>query len=214
MKSVLAGAGCATVLVLAGVVGWTYREQLTEAYRAFRGMAPSTEEVVAAGPGRASVEALASARRKHERMSRADGPELISLSAAEMASLVQAGLDPLGRRALDSLTVTLEAGHFVMEALLVTDVWGRDALGLLGGLLQPYEPLRVAGPARLVRRGVLAWEPVSFSVRSIPFPGPTIPPIVNRLTGGDDGLVLLGIPATVADVRIGAGSATFYRRVQ
>jgi hypothetical protein len=65
-----------------------------------------------------------------------------------------------------------------------------------------------------LRIGVLAWKPDDFSVRSIPFPGPMIPPIVNRLTGGRDGNMLFGIPATIRDVRIEPHRVTFYRRVQ
>jgi hypothetical protein len=147
-------------------------------------------------------------------MARIDGPEFVSLSSAEMAALIRDGLDPVGRRALDSLSVTFEDGRLILEALLVTDVWGKDALGLLGGLLRPYEPLRVAGPARIARRGVLAWEPDEFSVRSIPFPRAAIPPIVNRLVGGDDGRMLFGVPSTIAEIRIEPDRMIFYRRVR
>ena len=214
LKNVFAMAGCATILVIAAVAGWQYRGQLTEAYRAFRGEAGMSEDVFQEGPARPSPEARESAIGKYQRMARTDGPEFVTISAAEMASLIGDGLDPIGRRALDSLTVTFGDGRFVMEAQLVTEVWGKDALGLLGGLLQDREALRVAGPARIVRRGVLAWEPDEFSVRSIPFPRAAIVPIVNRLTGGDDGLMLFGVPSTIAEIRIEPSKATFYRRVQ
>ncbi len=214
LKNIFAALGCVTVLVFGTMVGWRYRTQFVDAYRAFRGVPVVAAAAFDEGPGRPSADGLRSALRKHERMSRLDGPELVSMSAAEIASRIRDGLDPLGRRALDSLTVTLEEGRFVMEAVLVTEVWGRDALGLLGGLLRPFEPVRVAGPARIERRGVMAWEPLEFSVRSLPFPGVAIPPIVNRLTGGDTGLILLVVPTTVADIRISPGKATLYRRRQ
>ena len=201
-------------MVLGGLIGWRYHTQLFAAYRAFRGVPIVAAEAFDEGPGIPSAEALRSAGRKYERMSGIDGPEFVTMSPSEIASLIRDGLDPIGQRALDSITITLEEGRFVMKAVLVTEVWGREALGLLGGLLQPYEPLRVAGPARIARNGVLAWEPQEFSVRSIPFPRVAIPPIVNRLTGGDDGLILLGIPATVSDIRIAPGRATFFRRLQ
>ena len=214
LKNIFAAVGCATVLVFGTMVGWRYRTQFVDAYRAFRGVPIVATEVFGEGPGRASADALRSARRKHERMSRLDGPELVAMSAAEIASLIRDGLDPVGQRALDSLTVTLKEGQFVMEAVLVTEVWGREALGMMGGLLQPLEPLRVAGPAHIERRGVMAWEPLEFSVRSLPFPRVAIPPIVNRLTGGDNGLILLAVPATVAEIRISPGQATMYKRRQ
>ncbi len=65
-----------------------------------------------------------------------------------------------------------------------------------------------------MRRGVLAWEPTEISVRDVPFPGPMIPPIVNRITGGDDGLMLFGVPSTIAEIRIEPNKVTFFRRVQ
>ncbi len=215
LKNMFAMAGCATLFVLAAVAGWIYRDQLADAYRAFREDETTVaEEVFVAGPGSASPEARASAVAKYQRIARIDGPEFVALSAAEMASLIRDGLDPMGRRALDSLTVTFEPGRFIMEAQLVTAVWGKDQLGLLGGLLQDLEPLRAAGPARVMRRGVLAWEPTEFSVRDVPFPGPMIPPIVNRITGGDDGLMLFGVPSTIAEIRIEPNKVTFFRRVQ
>ncbi len=214
MKNMFAMAGCATLLVLAVVLSWMFRDQMTDAYRAFRGDETTVEEIFVAGPGSASPEAYESAVAKYQRIARIDGPEFVALSAAEMASLISNGLDPIGRQALDSLTVTFEPGRFIMEAQLVTAVWGKDQLGLLGGLLHDLEPLRVAGPARVMRRGVLAWEPMEFSVRDVPFPGPLIPPIVNRITGGDDGLMLFGVPSTIAEIRIEHNKVTFFRRVQ
>jgi hypothetical protein len=215
LKNMFAMAGCAVILLIAAVAGWQYRTQLSDAFRAFRGEGPvAEEEAFQEGPGSPSPEARRSAVATYQRMARIDGPEFVVLSAAEMASLIQDGLDPIGRRALDSLTVTFEDGRFIMEARLVTEVWGKDALGLLGGLLQPREPLRVAGPAHIVRRGVLAWEPNEFSVRSIPFPRAAIPAIVNRLTGGDTGQMLFGVPSTIAEIRIEPNKMTFFRRVQ
>jgi len=214
LKNMFAMAGCATILLIAAVAGWQYRTQLGDAYRAFRGKSAVVDEAFPEGPGNPSPEARQSAVAKYQRMARIDGPEFVVLSSAEMASLIRDGLDPIGRRALDSLTVTFEDGRFIMEARLVTEVWGKDALGFLGGLLQSREPLRVAGPAHIARRGVLAWEPNEFSVRSIPFPRAAIPPIVNRLTGGDTGQMLFGVPSTIAEIRIQPNKLTFYRRVQ
>ncbi len=216
LRNLLAGIGCGAFLLAGGLFTWQYRSQLADGVRAFRGLptAAAASAEFQEGPGSPSPEALRSAQAKHERMSRGDGPEFISLSAAEMASLIRDGLDPIGQLALDSIAVTLSPGRLTMVAALKTDVWGQDELGLLGGLLRPYEPLRVSGTGGILRVGVLAWKPDEFSVRSIPFPGPMIPPIVNRLTGGRDGSMLFGIPATIREVRIESNRMTFFRRVQ
>jgi hypothetical protein len=140
-------------------------------------------------------------------MNETPGPGFVVLSTAEMASLIQDGLDPIAQQALDSLLVTFEDGRFILEAVLVTEVWGRE-------MLQPREPLRVAGPARPERAGVIAWEPDEFSVRNLPFPRAAIPTLVKSLTGGSGGAILLAVPPTVGDVRIRPEGVTFYRRVQ
>ncbi len=216
LRNMFAMAGCATILLVAAVAGWQYRSQLADAYQTFRGVGEPTasQEVFREGQGSPSPQARESAIRKYQRMARIDGPEFVMLSSAEMASLIRDGLDPVGRRALDSLSVTFEDGRLIVEALLVTDVWGKDALGLLGGLLRPYEPLKVGGPAQIARPGVLAWEPDEFSVRSVPFPRAAIPPIVKRLAGRDDGRMLFGVPATIAEIRIEPDKVIFYRRVR
>lgn len=213
VKNFFATFGLLAFLIVFATLAWQYRSQLGDAYRAFRGDLPAEAEVDS-GPGRPSQEALSSARDKQRRMARPGGPAAVTLSAAELASLILDGLDPIGRAALDSLTVEFAEDRFSMEAQLVTDVWGREQLGFFSGLLQDREPLRVAGPARIERAGVVAWEPDEMSVRSLPFPPAAIRPIVNSLTGGTSGTILLAAPTTVGDVRIRPGGITFYRQDQ
>ncbi len=58
LKNMFAMAGCATLFVLAAVAGWIYRDQLADAYRAFREDETTVaEEVFVVGPGSASPEA-------------------------------------------------------------------------------------------------------------------------------------------------------------
>lgn len=212
-KNFFATFGLVAFVLIVATLGWQYRNQLRDAYRAFRGDAVGTVELDS-GPGSPSVEALESARQKQRRMARPGGPDAVTLNAAELASLVVDGLDPIGRAALDSLTVRFEDDRFAMEAQLVTEIWGREQLGFFSGLLQPREQLRVAGPARIERAGVVAWEPDELSVRSLPFPPAAIRPIVNALTGGTNGTILLAAPTTVGDLRIRPSGITFYRQDQ
>ncbi len=85
---------------------------------------------------------------------------------------------------------------------------------MFAGLLLPREALRVAGPAQIVRPGVLRWEPDELSVRGLPFPAAAIRPLVNSLTGGNDGAFWLAAPVTVGDMRIEPGQVIFYRRTR
>lgn len=164
------------------------------------------------GSGRPSPGALGSARQKQNQMARASGPSYVVLSAGEIASLIEDGLDDVARQALDSIVVTLDDGRFVMEAVLLTEIWGRAALGPFAGMLESREPLRVAGPARVERAGVIAWEPDEFVLRTLPFPQAAIPSMVNMLTGAKTGAIYLVVPPTVGDVRIRRSGVTFYRR--
>lgn len=236
-KSLLASVGCLTLLVIGGLVGWHYRAQVAGLYRSLRGeraVAPAdtvlvdtalvvpvapraadsaTSRAVASRAGRASAAALRSARDKESAMARRDGPPYVVLTAEEMASLIRDGLDPVARTALDSVEVTLMADRFSLRGQLRTRLL-EDMLGPLGGMLAEREPLMIAGPARVPRIGVVAWEPDSLLVRAFPFPRTAIPVMINRLTGGNDGTLQIGVPPTVGDLRIRPDGVTFYRRVQ
>jgi len=144
-------------------------------------------------------------------MGRSNGPATVRLSAAEMASLIEGGLDPAGRRALDSLEVVLHSGRLELRAALVTGSLS-GYLGPFAALFQERERMRASGPARMARVGVVAWQPDSFVVRAFPFPAGFVAPLVDRLTGSDGGIVPIAVPPTVGDVRIAPEGVTFYRR--
>lgn len=210
MRSVFATIGCGTAVFIVLVLAWMYREPLAAGYRAFVG---ETEAAAADTlPGVPGPDARRSAQRKHEAMADPDGPSSVRMSADEMASLIEDGLDPAAKDALDSLSVSLGTDRFVMEAQLMTEVWGRQALGPFGSFLQLREPIRVGGVGRIDRPGVLMWAPDEFAIRGIPFPGPAVTALVNTLTGGSDGAFWLALPATVGAVRIEPGGVTFFRR--
>ncbi|HXV85373.1 MAG TPA: hypothetical protein VD793_01685 [Gemmatimonadales bacterium] len=166
-----------------------------------------------AATGAPSEAALRSARRKEESMERAGGPGTVTLSAAEMASLIHDGLGPAGRQALDSLEVALHPGRLELRAVLVTEAL-RGVLGPFATMLEEHEPMRASGPARVASRGVAAWEPDSFIVRAFPFPAGFVPPMVDRLTGGRNGVVPIRVPTTVGELRIAPTGVTFYRRAE
>lgn len=219
LRNFLASVGCLTLLVLGGLLAWTYRAQLAGLYRSlWRGQAVTTTsgevgELPPAASGRPTPEALRAARRKEELMARPDGPSYVVLTASEMAALVADGLAPSAREALDSMEVTLLDDRLVLEALLqVSLVVG--SLGPFAGMFDGREPITVAGPARLKSPGIVAWEPDSLVVRAFPFPRAAIPALVHRLTGGRDGELLLPVPATVGDLKIRPGGVTFYRRAE
>ena len=209
--NIFAGIGCLTVLLLGAAGAWYFRADIAEAYRAVveRRDAGDTVQLTI---GRPSPTALESAMEKELAIGRRGGPERVVLDADEMASLIADRLAIEARQALDSITVTLERDRFSLEAELQTELFGRDLLGPLRGMIDPREPIRISGPARVRAPGVIGWEIDEFRVASFPFPGPAIPVLVDRLTGGEGGAMLFAVPAEVDDLRIQPDGVTFYRR--
>src|SRR6267378_1013103 len=144
--------------------------------------------------GHPSNRALASALDKQDAMRRPNGPRSVTLSPDEMASLVQYGLQPQARSALDSLGVSLEPGRITLRGYLVTSALGTDMFGPMALMFDPREPLSVSGPARAAAPGLIAWEPDTFIVRTYQLPQGAIPALVRRLTGSADGTIPIAVP--------------------
>jgi hypothetical protein len=180
-----------------------------------KGSSPSGPSAAgwAAPHGRPSAEALASARRKRAELERPGGPAFVVLDAAELASLIVEGLGPAGRETVDSVEVTLGEDRLAVDAAVRTAVLGAS-LGPLAAILNPWEPVRVSGPARVAAVGALAFEPDSFVVRAFPFPSQAVPALINRITGRPDGIVPIPVPPAVGDLRIRPDGVTFYRRAE
>jgi hypothetical protein len=213
-RNIFALIGCFTVLVVLGVLGWGYRAQIVGLVRSVTEKEPAASGGDSLTVGTASPEALRSAERKEAAIAQPGGPAFVTLTAEEMAALIDRRLDPLARAAIDSLSVALEEGSFTLAAQVRTELFSRDLLGPFAELLDQRHPMRMAGPARLVRRGALAWEVNEFVIYSFPFPQSAIPRLIDRLTGGSDGAFVIRVPETVGDVRIRGDGVTFYRRVE
>jgi hypothetical protein len=209
-RNVLAGVGCVTLLAVGAVGAYQYRTPLGRLVKHVVGSWSGADSVRTSGA--ASADALARAREKEAAFARANGPAQITVTADEMAALVEVGLDPLARAALDSLRVTLTAGRFTLDAWVRTDRLGRDILGPLTGVLEERERLRMSGPAALEEPGRVAWRPDEFRVREFPFPASLVPRVVDALTGGRGGVVPIEVPETAGAVEIRGDGVIFFRR--
>jgi PHD/YefM family antitoxin component YafN of YafNO toxin-antitoxin module len=211
LSNLFATIGCLTVICLGAVAAWYFRDDIAHAYHSVVERDRGGDSAPLA-PGHPSAEALESAREKELAIARRDGPERVILSADEMASLIEDRLATEALQALDSIAVILDRDRFSLEADLQTELFGRDLLGPLRGMIDPREPIRLSGPAEVRAPGVIGWEIDEFQVASFPFPGPAIPVLVDRLTGGTGGVMLFAVPAEVDDLRIRPDGVTFYRR--
>ncbi|NIM48407.1 MAG: hypothetical protein GTN62_01825 [Gemmatimonadales bacterium] len=211
-RNIFAMVGCFTVLLVAGILAWEYRGQITGAFRSvisLGGEGTAPEPMV----GVPSSGALRSAERKEEAIARRGGPGYVYLSADEIAALIEDRLDPVARAGMDSIRVMLGEDRFTFEGQVRLDVFSPDLLGPLIELLGSRQPMRVAGEVKFREAGVVAWTCDEFVIASFPFPQSAIPRLVNRLTGGTDGAFLIPIPETVGDVRVRPDGVTFYRKV-
>ncbi len=209
--NLFAGIGCLTVLLLGAVGVWYFRDDIADAYRSVVERDTDARSSLTA-IGSPSPDALQSAMEKERAISRRDGPGRVVLSADEVASLIEDRLPSGAKQALDSITVTIARNRFTLEATLQTELFGRDLLGPLRGMIDPREPIRISGPAEVRAPGVIGWVVDEFRVASFPFPGPAIPVLVDRLTGGTGGMMLLAVPAEVDDLQVRPDGVTFYRR--
>jgi hypothetical protein len=212
-KNFFATVGCITVLVLLAIGAWTFRDQLGGAYRSVTGTAEPTDLPSDTTVGVPSAAALRSAERKEELVAHGGGAGYVVLTADEVASVIQDRMASAAREAVDSLRAILSSDRVTLEGQILLDVFGRDALGPLAEFLGSRQPLRMAGPVALRGVGVAAWRCDEFVIRSFPFPASAIPRLVNYMTGGDEGLFLFEVPATVGEIRVRADGITLYRRV-
>ncbi len=203
--------GCATTLVAVSVAAWHYRHEIDEL---FHSVTADGETPVSDAPstGHPSPAALRSARRKNAAMESSRGTSTVVLTADELASMVADGITPAAREALDSITVTLHEDRFTLDGVVLTQVFAGAVLGPFAAMLSGRERIVVSGPAYVRRAGAAAWEPDQFQFGAFPLPQAVIPLLVNQITGGTDGTLLIRVPTNVVDIRIRPSGVTFYGR--
>ncbi len=215
LRNVFALVGCLAVLLAGSIVVWRSRGIVSHAYRALTDAPGGTDTAAptARAVGAPSPRAYASAEAKEAARARADGPGYVVITAEELASLIERRLDPLARRALDSVRVTLDRDRLVLEAQVLVAFLRRELPRELRTWLDARQPIRLAGSVALRRPGVVAWRCDEFVLGAVPLPAPVIPRLVDRLTGSDAGAVLIPIPPTVAEIRVRPDGVVFYREV-
>jgi hypothetical protein len=115
--------GC--LVIVAGVAaGWLYRDRVLEEFLRLTGRRADDTAAV----GRPGTRALAAARARTDSVARSTADSIV-LSPSEMASLIGAGLSPVVRDQLDSLTVRLLDGRVEVGARIASGRMPRELLG-------------------------------------------------------------------------------------
>jgi hypothetical protein len=201
------------MLLLLGAVAWWYRDPILHIASRWLGprrtALPPVADTSVGAPTPGSVN---SGRGKLADLARAGGPDSVVLNPNEMASLIGSGIDWTVRRGFDSLRVELSEGTFAVFARLDTRTLPKEALGPLAGLVGTYEPLRIAGPLAIERRGLARWKIRELSLHDFPFPGPTVAQVAKKVAGADaDGGIPIIVDPAVARVAVHPTGVVCYR---
>jgi hypothetical protein len=199
--------GCLGLILLLGV-GWLYRDRLIGEVRRLFSSSALTNRVTSGG--RPGSHAIISAHAKIDSLNgwRADS---VVLTAAEVASLIGAGLDPAVRSQLDSLQVYLMDGSVAVKASLATARLPRELVGPLAVALRSREPVEAAGPIEVVAPRRADWAIQSFRIRNFPVPRDAVSKLVSRALGDSTrSTVPVRIPPGIREIRVRASGATLF----
>jgi hypothetical protein len=188
--------GCLGVIVLL-VAGYLYRDRIISWVNDLTGRRQAGSEII----GRPTAGGAQRALDKIDSLNawRADS---VVLTAAEMASLIGAGLDPAFRGQVDSLAVSLGEDRIGIEASLLTDKIPRSALGPLGSMVDKREHLSASGTVELVEPGRAVWIVDRLSLGSFPFPRDVIPRLLEKALGSHSSEVPFTVPHGLRAVKV------------
>ncbi len=201
-----------SLVLVAGVVAWWFRAPLMRAASRYLPVHRTTLPPVTDTVGAPTPRALQSTQGKIETLKKPAGPDSVVLSSNEVASLVGSSIDWSVRKSFDSLRVELLEGSIAVYCRLDTRVIPPDALGPLTGMLNPMEPLRIAGPVSIAQPGIARWKIAELSLRGIAFPPPIVAELARRTAGADaSGAVPLRVSPAFRDVVIHPTGVILYR---
>ena len=202
------------LLALLLLAAWWWRDPIL--HTASRWLGPRSTAlppVADTAVGAPTPAALTTGAAKLEALERAGGPDSVVLTPNEMASLIGTGMDWTVRKGFDSLRVELLDGSIAVHARLDTRAIPRDALGPIAGMLEPREPLRIAGPLSIERAGTARWALREISVRGFPFPGPAVKQVARKLAGADaNGAIAVTVSPAIVDLAIQPTGVVLYRK--
>jgi len=206
--------GCLAIVMVAALVAWWFREPLLHtAARWFGPHSTKLPSVADTAVGAPTPKALSSSQSKVERLKTPAGPDSVVLSPNEIAAMVGSGIDWSVRKSFDSLRVELLEGRVAVYCRLDTRLIPPDALGPLAGMLNPMEPLRIAGPLTIERPGIGRFKVEELALRGFPFPEPLVKQLARRMAGADStGAVPLRVSPAFTDVAIHPTGVVLYRR--
>ena len=154
-----------------------------------------------------------------EALQQKGGPAYVTMSAAELASLMVASTGHRLPASLDSVEagVTGEAVR-VRARVKLDDIRGLEALGPLSGVIGTSERMELTGTMAVLRPGLGEFRVASVKIGDFLLPRAAIPRLLARLDSSvrpegvsPDGIAIT-IPEYIGDVRVARGEITIYKR--
>jgi hypothetical protein len=201
------------ILLLAALVSgaWLYRDQLVQRFQS-SWSSRATEAAQDGGP--ATAGALGRARDKVDSLNGWHADSIL-LNPPEMAALIMDGLPAEVGRHLDSLALSLGDGSVTVRARVETAQIPKEALGLLAGALNPWEPIEAAGPVANAKPGQAYWQVDHLTLRGFALPQAMAHELIARtFHGSREGQLPFRLPDGVAGLRVRAEGVALYPTVR
>ncbi len=136
----------------------------------------------------------------------------VVLTAEEMTAVLLDGLPAETRPHLDSVSLTLEPGRVSVAARMDTREIPGDLLGPLAGVLQPWEPVTVAGDVTAPGSRRAEWRIDALTLRGMTLPAEASRKLVERgLPGAKGGVVKFVLPAGVDRLVVRPSGVALFR---
>jgi hypothetical protein len=100
-----------------------------------------------------------------------------------------------------------------VHARLDTRTIPKESLGPLALMVQPVEPIRIAGRLTIERPGRGRWTVTELSLRGFPFPGPAVTALARQVAGADtSGAIIVKVDSAIADVAVRPTGVVCFRK--
>lgn len=213
MFGCLGRLGCLVLLALGAVAAWFTYDRWRPWLFGERPAAVATWEPV----GNAAAER---AERTVGSLAGSSSRGYVTLTAAELASLLAARAGAALPSSVDSVQAAIEGERVMLRARIdLDDLSGLDALGPLASMLNRRERFETAGRLSMVRPGLAQYVVESAQVGDLPIPQSAIPALIRRLArdARPDSVAPAGLPIElpqeVGELRVDDGRVILYRRV-
>lgn len=226
--------GCLIVLLVCGIVAYFTRDRWmdklpwrtthTETSRTTEGTGPRvppTSSTAADADGWMPLSEAGAARTRQalQTLSGPRGPVFVTLSGGDAASYVFLQIVKQMPASSDSFAAKIDHDEIRLRARMKTSELGTTVASVLGKLLGDRERVEMAGPLRVIGKGVAEFRVTNVKIHDVSLPDALITRLVRPLAKAphpanlDPNGLPIAIPSYIGDVRVSNGKITLYKNV-